>query len=87
MLIDYDSTFNKIQELYKNSSGEVHKAYSKCLDVISEMPEVDAVEKAELIEDLQHEKNLFQLKAFTGTELKAINGAFNRIIEMVTKLY
>ncbi|MBO7714684.1 MAG: hypothetical protein J6S85_13995 [Methanobrevibacter sp.] len=42
MLIDYDSTFNKIQELYKNSSGEVHKAYSKCLDVISEMPEVDA---------------------------------------------
>lgn len=42
MMIDYDSTFDKIQELYKNSSGEAHKAYSKCLDVIADMPTIDA---------------------------------------------
>lgn len=42
MLIDYDSTFDKIQQLYKNSGGEAHKAYSKCLDAIADMPTVDA---------------------------------------------
>lgn len=51
------------------------------------IPTIDAVKKTELIEDLKHEKDLFQLKSFTGTELKAINGVFNHIIEMLTELY
>ena len=37
LFLNYDRLFTKIENLYRSSKGEEHKAYSKVLDVISDM--------------------------------------------------
>ena len=37
LFLNYDRLFTKIENLYRSSKGEEHKAYSKVLDVIADM--------------------------------------------------
>lgn len=52
LYLKYDNLFNEIERLYSKSSGEVHKAYSKVLDIIFDMAiDVEVKRHAHWIED------------------------------------
>lgn len=76
-LIDADT----VEKYFYEHLDDLHMAAA--MNAINEMPTVDAVEKTKLIKALKYGKGLLLLKSFTKTELKAINGVFNYIIEML----
>lgn len=52
LYVKYDNLFDKIERLYSKSSGEVHKAYSNVLDIISDIAvEIEAERHAHWVED------------------------------------
>lgn len=59
LYVKFDPLFEEIERLFRNSSGEAHEAYSKVLDVISDMAATDKGEPVKRGHWIPSEKKTF----------------------------